>query len=93
MTADRQAHATESPGPGEAGAALREAVERRGSLSGTVQAVAWAFFGVRKGSDHERDIGRLNPVHVIAAGLIGAAAFVGALVVIVRWVVGSGVAA
>jgi hypothetical protein len=35
----------------------------------------------------------LNPVHVIIAGVIAAALFVGVLVVFVKWVVGSGVAA
>jgi Protein of unknown function (DUF2970) len=32
---------------------------------------------------------RLNPVHVIVAGIIGAALFITGLVVLVRWVVGS----
>jgi hypothetical protein len=64
----------------------------RGSLLQTVQAVAWSFFGVRRRSDHELDVQRLNPVHVIVAGLVGAALFVVALVLLVRWVVDSGVA-
>lgn len=72
---------------------LRAAVQRRGSLGGAFKAVAWSFFGVRRGADHERDVTRLNPLHVVAAGLAAAALFVLALWALVRWVVGSGVAA
>ena len=56
-------------------------------------AVAWSFFGVRRSSDLERDVQRLNPVHVVIAGVIGAALFILVLVLLVKWVVGSGVAA
>ena len=71
---------------------LRDAVARKGSFAQTPKAVAWSFFGVRKGKDHAQDVAKLNPVHVIVAGLIGAAVFVGVLVVLVRWVVASGTA-
>jgi Protein of unknown function (DUF2970) len=57
------------------------------------KAVAWSFFGVRKRSEHERDVSELKPQHVIVAGIIGAALFVLVLVLIVKWVIGSGVAA
>ena len=59
----------------------------------TMRAVAWSFFGVRRGADYERDAQRLNPLHVVIAGVLGAALFVGILVLLVKWVVGSGVAA
>ncbi|MFO1273833.1 MAG: DUF2970 domain-containing protein [Rubrivivax sp.] len=65
---------------------------RRGSLLGTIRAVAWSFFGVRRRADYEHDVQKLNPLHVIVAGIVGALLFIGALVLIVRWVVGSGVA-
>lgn len=55
------------------------------------KAVAWSFFGVRKASDYEKDV-QLNPVHVIVAGVIAAALFVAGIVMLVKWVVGSGVA-
>ena len=41
-----------------------------------------------QGAEHERDMARLNPLHVIIAGLLGAALFIAALIVIVRMVVG-----
>jgi hypothetical protein len=72
---------------------LKQAAARKGSPLGTFRAVAWSFFGVRKGSDYERDVSQLNPVHVVIAGVIGALLFVLALVFLVQWVIGSGVAA
>ena len=72
---------------------LREATQRRGSFFGTLKAVAWSFCGVRESSDYEKDVSQLNPVHVIIAGIVAALVFVLALVVFVRWVVGSGIAA
>jgi Protein of unknown function (DUF2970) len=57
------------------------------------KAVAWSFFGVRKRSEHELDAAELKPQHVIVAGIISAAVFVGVLIVIVKWVISSGVAA
>ena len=71
---------------------LRDAAQRKLSLLQTIKAVAWSFFGVRRGSDYQNDVSKLNPVHVIIAGLIGAALFIGALVLLVRLVVTSGAA-
>ena len=65
---------------------------RRGSLLRTVRAVAWSFFGVRKSRDLERDVSELKPLHVIVVGIAVAAAFVIALVLLVNWVIASGVA-
>jgi len=72
---------------------LKEAVGRPASVLQTFRAVAWSFFGVRRSADHAQDVQKLNPVHVIIAGLVSAALFVLALVFLVRWVIGSGVAA
>ena len=72
---------------------LKSAVRRKMSFWQTLRAVAWSFFGVRKSADHEKDVNQLNPVHLIVAGLIGAAVFVALLVLLVRWVISSGVAA
>src|SRR6185312_15866473 len=41
---------------------LRGAVARRGSFGRTVKAVAWSFFGVRKSSEHAKDVEQLNPL-------------------------------
>jgi Protein of unknown function (DUF2970) len=63
------------------------------SIARTFKAVAWSFFGVRKRSDHERDVAELKPQHVIVVGIVCAAVFVVALMVLVNWIIGSGVAA
>ena len=72
---------------------LKKAVHRRGSFLQTMRAVAWSFFGVRRSADYEQDVGELNPVHVIIAGILGALVFIVVLVLIVNWVLSSGVAA
>jgi Protein of unknown function (DUF2970) len=74
-------------------AGLKQAAARKGSFVQTMKAVAWSFFGVRRSADFGEDVAKLNPVHVIIAGIVGAALFVVALVILVSWVVGSGVAA
>lgn len=71
---------------------LREAAARRGSFLQTLKAVAWSFFGVRRSAGLEHDVQKLNPVHVIFAGVLGAVLFIAVLVFLVLWVVGSGVA-
>jgi hypothetical protein len=57
-----------------------------------MRAVAWSFFGVRRAADYENDVAKLNPVHVIVAGVIGAVLFIVVLLLLVQWVIGSGVA-
>lgn len=74
------------------GGGLKEAASRRGSFLQTVQAVAWSFFGVRRSVDHAEDVSKLNPVHVIIAGVLGAALFVVVLVLLVKWVISSNIA-
>lgn len=71
---------------------LKEAAQRKGSFAQTMKAVAWSFFGVRKSRDYEQDVAQLNPVHVIIAGVIGAVVFIGVLVLVVNWIIASGVA-
>jgi Protein of unknown function (DUF2970) len=71
---------------------LKQAVQRKGSFAQTMRAVAWSFFGVRKSRDYEQDVAQLNPVHVIIAGIVGAIVFIGVLVLVVNWIIASGVA-
>jgi hypothetical protein len=66
---------------------LKKPAERKLSFGATMKAVFWSFFGVRKRSDYEKDAQQLNPVHVITAGLIGAAIFIATLLLIVKSVV------
>lgn len=71
---------------------LKQAAQRKGSFLQTLKAVAWSFFGVRKSSDYAQDVARINPVHVIVAGVLAALVFVLGLVWLVRWIIASGVA-
>lgn len=66
---------------------LKQASQRKLSFGATVKAVLWSFLGIRKKGDYESDAAKLNPVHVILAGLIAAALFVLTLVWIVHLVV------
>ncbi len=65
---------------------------RKGSLLMTVRAVACSFFGVRRSSGYAQDLATLNPVHLVIAAIVGAGLFVAALLLLVQWVVASGVA-
>lgn len=49
-------------------------------------AVFWSFLGIRKRASGERDTVTIRPVHVIAAGVLGAALFVAILVTLVSFI-------
>ncbi|WP_151446762.1 DUF2970 domain-containing protein [Lacisediminimonas profundi] len=57
------------------------------SFSATMLAVAWSFIGLRRKKDFDQDVGGLNPLYVLFAGLAGTAIFVGSLIAIVHFVV------
>jgi hypothetical protein len=57
------------------------------SMLRTAKAVAWSFVGLRSGKEFEKDTQQLNPIHILVAGFAGVALFIGALVLIVNWVV------
>jgi hypothetical protein len=67
-------------------AAVSDAPRKAGPLQ-VAKAVLWSFLGIRRRAEHEADLVRLTPLQVIVAGLIGAALFVGTLVLIVRFVI------
>jgi hypothetical protein len=60
---------------------------RKGSLGGTLRAVAWSFFGVRKRAQYEADAEQLNPLHLIVVGILAAALFIGVLLAFINFVV------
>ncbi len=66
---------------------LKSATQRKMSFFATLKAVFWSFFGVRKKSAYEQDAAKLNPVHVIIAGILGAVIFITILLTIVKTVV------
>ena len=54
----------------------------------TVRAVLWGFLGVRRKSDFQEDIARLNPIHLLVVGVVMAFLFVASLMGVVFWVTG-----
>jgi hypothetical protein len=61
---------------------------RKANFGQTFRAVVWSFLGIRKSADHEQDVKKLNPIHVVIAGVLGAAVFVLCLVLLVHFVIG-----
>lgn len=49
----------------------------------TVVAVLWAFFGIRKSSEYDKDVNLINPIHAIIVGVIMAIIFVSSLLMLV----------
>ena len=52
----------------------------------TVKAVLWSFVGIRKDSEYQQDLGKLNPFAIIAVALVLVALFVAGLITLVHWV-------
>jgi len=51
-------------------------------------AVLWSFFGIRKRSNAEADVANLSLLHVVIAGVTGAAMFVFFLLSLVHVILG-----
>jgi hypothetical protein len=62
--------------------------QRRATLWDTTKAVLWSFIGVRRRADFQDDVNKLNPLHLMAVGLVMALLFVFGLILLVNWVVG-----
>ena len=60
---------------------------RKPALLETIRAVLWGFLGVRRKSDYEEDINKLNPLHLMAVGVVLAFLFVVVLIVLANWAV------
>lgn len=54
----------------------------------TIRAVLWSFIGIRKNSEYQEDLGKLNPFAIIAVAICLVAAFVAGLIVLVHQVAG-----
>lgn len=59
----------------------------KGSALHSVKLVAWSFLGIRSRSGYQEDLARVNPMHVVAVGIVGALLFVVGLIGLVNWVV------
>ena len=63
-------------------------VATKGSLARTIKAVAWSFVGIRKNSEYQDDLRKLNPFHVVLVGIGAAMLLVVGLIVLVNVVAG-----
>lgn len=57
------------------------------ALARSFKAVAWSFIGIRKNSEHDKDMHLIKPVQVIIVGLVLAALFVVGLITVINLVV------
>jgi hypothetical protein len=64
-----------------------QAVNRKTSFWRSLVVVMWSFFGVRKGSEFQKDIQSVNIFHLIVIGIGACFLFVIGLMLFVRWVV------
>jgi uncharacterized membrane protein YidH (DUF202 family) len=62
--------------------------QRKGSWLATVNAVLWGFLGVRRQTDYQSDIAKLNPLHIVAVGIVITFLFVFGLMFLVNWIAG-----
>ena len=60
---------------------------QKASFLYALKAVFWSFTGLRRKSDFDADGVKINPLHIVIAGLIAVACFIGLLVTIVKLVV------
>ena len=66
--------------------------QSKGSLWRAIKAVLWSFIGLRSRGEFNKDVTQLNPIHLIAVGLVLALLFVLGLLALVNWVVSQPVA-
>lgn len=53
----------------------------------SLKAVAWSFLGIRKQAEHQQDMARANPLHIIVVGILGVVFLVAGLIALATWVV------
>jgi hypothetical protein len=53
----------------------------------SIKTVAWSFLGIRKNSEFQQDLARVNPLHIMVVAVAGVLMFVVGLMFFVNWVV------
>jgi len=53
----------------------------------SIKLVAWSFLGIRSKRAYQDDLSKVNPMHVVAVGLVGVLLLVVGLITLVHWVV------
>ena len=62
------------------------AVKPKAAWLSTMGAVLWGFLGVRRNSDYQQDVKRLNPLHIMLVGVLMTFLFVAGLMMLVTWI-------
>lgn len=57
------------------------------SFLDTLKAVSWSFLGIRKNSEYQKDLNKLNPLHIIVVAILMVLAMVVGLIILVNYVV------
>lgn len=60
----------------------------RPSIVRSLKAVAWSFIGIRSRAGLQEDVAKVNPLHVLLAGVITVLVLVVSLIGLATWVVG-----
>lgn len=53
----------------------------------TLKAVLWSFLGIRKNSEYQNDLQKLNPVHIVITAIVLVMLMIGGLIGLVNFVV------
>ena len=53
----------------------------------TLKAVLWSFLGIRKNSEYQNDLQKLNPVHVVITAIVLVMLMIAGLIGLVNYVV------
>ena len=62
------------------------AAKAKSAWLSTMVAVLWGFLGVRRNSDYQQDVKRLNPLHIMLVGVLMTFLFVAGLMMLVTWI-------
>jgi len=63
-------------------------IAARPSVLRSLKTVAWSFIGIRSRAGFEEDAAKVNPLHVLLAGVITVLVLVVSLIGVATWVVG-----
>ena len=68
------------------GANVPEQGTDKASFLRSVKLVAWSFLGIRSSKGYRDDLAKVNPLHVVLVGLVGAVLLVVGLISLAKWV-------
>lgn len=64
-------------------------VPAKASFLHSVKLVAWSFLGIRSNKGYRDDLAKVNPMHVVVVGIMGALLLVVILISLAKWAVAS----